>query len=67
MIDSGEVKNQAELAREKGISRTRVTQISNILKLSIVSENVTLKVVNSSVKMSPLWLKTETKTPVSFL
>jgi len=33
MIDSGEVKNQAELAREKGISRTRVTQISNILKL----------------------------------
>ena len=33
MIDSGEVKNQAELARIKGISRARVTQILNLLKL----------------------------------
>ncbi|MCJ7790652.1 MAG: hypothetical protein MUP69_10875 [Candidatus Atribacteria bacterium] len=32
MIDSGEVKNQAELARIKGISRARVTQILNLLK-----------------------------------
>jgi len=30
MIDSGEVKNQAELARLKGISRARVTQIPNL-------------------------------------
>ena len=33
MIDSGEVKNQAELARPKGISRARVTQILDLLKL----------------------------------
>lgn len=29
-----EVKNQAELARIKGISRARVTQVSNLLKLN---------------------------------
>jgi len=33
MIDSGEVKNQANLARIKGISRARVTQILNLLKV----------------------------------
>lgn len=33
MIDSGKVKNQAEMARLKGISRARVTQILNLLKL----------------------------------
>ena len=33
MIDSGEAKNQAELAKIKGISRARVTQIINLLKL----------------------------------
>jgi len=33
MIDSGKVKNQAGLARMKGISRARVTQILNLLKL----------------------------------
>jgi len=33
MIDSGEVKNQAELARIIGISRARATQILNLLKL----------------------------------
>ena len=33
MIDSGQVKNQAELARKLGISRARVTQILNLLKL----------------------------------
>lgn len=33
MIDRGEVKNQSELARIKGISRARVTQILNLLKL----------------------------------
>jgi type IV secretory pathway VirB4 component len=32
MIKSGEVKNQADLARKKGISRARVTQIMNLLK-----------------------------------
>jgi len=32
MIDSGEAKNQAELARLKGISRARVTQILRLLK-----------------------------------
>jgi len=33
MIDSGKVKDQAELAKIKGISRARVTQILNLLKL----------------------------------
>ena len=33
MIDSGDVKNQAELARIKEISRARITQILNLLKL----------------------------------
>jgi len=33
MIESGEVKNHAELARIKGISRARVTQILNLLRL----------------------------------
>jgi len=34
MINSGEVKNQSELAKLKGLSRARVTQILNLLKLS---------------------------------
>jgi hypothetical protein len=33
LIDSRAVKNQAEMARIKGISRARVTQILNLLKL----------------------------------
>jgi len=33
MIESGEAKNQAELAKMKGISRARVTQILNLLKI----------------------------------
>ena len=33
MIDNGQAKNQAELARKLGISRARVTQILNLLKL----------------------------------
>lgn len=33
MIDSGEAKNQVELVKLKGISRARVTQIINLLKL----------------------------------
>lgn len=33
MIDRGEVKNRAELARIKDISRARVTQILNLLNL----------------------------------
>ena len=33
IIDSGKVKNQVKLARIKGISRARVTQILNLLKL----------------------------------
>jgi len=40
MIDKGEVKNQAELARIKCVSRARVTQIINLLTLdlSIIQE-----------------------------
>ena len=33
MIDSGEIKNQSELAKLKSISRARVTQILNLLRL----------------------------------
>ena len=33
MIDDNKVKNQAALARKLGISRARVTQIMNLLKL----------------------------------
>jgi len=44
MINKGEAKNQAELARIKGISRARVTQILKLLKLNplIVQELETL-------------------------
>jgi len=34
MIDFCEVKNQSEFAKLKGISRARVTQILNLLKLN---------------------------------
>ena len=34
MIDFGEVKSQSELAKLKGISRARVTQILRLLKLN---------------------------------
>jgi len=33
MIESGKAKNQSELAQLKDISRARVTQILNLLKL----------------------------------
>jgi hypothetical protein len=33
MIDSRQVKNQSDLARLKGISRARVTQILDLLQL----------------------------------
>jgi len=33
MIDNGQVKNRAELAKLKGVSRARITQILNLLKL----------------------------------
>jgi len=40
-IESGEYKSRADLARGKGISRARVTQILNLLKLdSEVQETV---------------------------
>ena len=44
IIDSGEAKNQAELARIKGISRSRVTQILSLLKLDslVIQELVKL-------------------------
>jgi len=34
MIETSEVKNQSELAEKLGISRARVSQVLNILKLS---------------------------------
>ncbi len=34
LIDRGEVKNQAELARQNGLTRARLTQILNLLHLA---------------------------------
>jgi hypothetical protein len=34
MIDSGQMKNQSDLARKLGISRVRICQILNLLKLN---------------------------------
>ena len=36
MIDSDETKKQSELAKLKGISRERITQILNLLKLDLL-------------------------------
>jgi len=33
MIDTGEVKNQADLARKLGVSRVRISQVLSLLKL----------------------------------
>jgi len=33
LVDNGQVKNQSDLARLKGVSRARITQLINILKL----------------------------------
>jgi hypothetical protein len=35
IIDNGQVKNQSELAQLKGLSRARVTQILDLLKLDL--------------------------------
>lgn len=33
MINSGEVKNQSDLARKLGVSRVRISQVLSLLKL----------------------------------
>ncbi len=35
MIDTGEVKNQSDLARKLSISRVRVSQVLRLLKLNV--------------------------------
>ncbi len=35
MLETGEFKSQSEIARGEGLSRARVTQIMNLLKLSV--------------------------------
>jgi hypothetical protein len=35
MINSGEVKNQSDLARKLGVSRVRICQVLSLLKLDI--------------------------------
>jgi biotin operon repressor len=37
MIDTGEVKNQSDLARKLGVSRARVCQVLSLLKLDAES------------------------------
>ena len=62
MIDFGEAKNQAELARIKGISRARVTQILNLLKfdksiidnLELIGDLMDRKVI-SEMELRELW------------
>ena len=34
LIESGEVRNQAEIARREGITRARVTQVMGMLRLA---------------------------------
>ncbi len=36
MIDSGEVKNQSDLARKLGVSRVRISQVLSLLKLDVI-------------------------------
>ena len=49
IIDSGKVINQSELARTIGISRARVTQILNLLKLS-------KSIINNLEKLGDLFI-----------
>ena len=51
MINKGQVKNQAELAQLKGISRARVTQILNLLKLD---KNIIIKIEQIGDPMNKL-------------
>jgi len=59
LIVSGKVKNQAELARIKGISRARVTQILNLLKLdkSIINSLENIKDPMDSKIISEKYLR----------
>ena len=43
MLDDGTVASSSEIARIEGISRARVTQIMNLLKLSAEMQNFLLK------------------------
>jgi DNA repair protein RadC len=71
MINTGEVNNQADLAKIKGISRARITQILNLLKLDksiidkleklgdpIKSEIITERMLRPYVNKSPQEQKT---------
>ena len=51
MIESGKVRNQSELAQLKGISRARVTQILNLLKLD---KNIIIKIEQIGDPMNKL-------------
>ena len=35
MVDTGEVKNQSDLARKLGVSRVRISQVLSLLKLDV--------------------------------
>jgi len=58
MIDNGQMKNQADLACKLGISRVRICQILNLLKLDSL-------IVQELEKLSdPLrWLVSDPKRP----
>jgi hypothetical protein len=42
-IEEGEYKSQSDLARKKGISRARVTQVLNVLKLDAEVQETVVK------------------------
>ena len=46
MLDSGEMKSMAEIARENGLTRARVTQIMNLLKLPTKVQDFLVKLDN---------------------
>ena len=53
MIDSGHMKNQSDLARKLGISRVRVYQMLNLLKLdSLITQE--LKKHGDLLKLKPI-------------
>jgi len=52
MIEKGDVKNQAQLARLKGISRVRVTQILRLLKLDSLMIQRLEKLLSKSLSLS---------------
>jgi len=48
MLESGEIKDQAEIARQESLSRARVTQIMSLLRLAPEIQDYILNLPKSS-------------------